>query len=342
MNVDIDLSPITTLIIDESRYARSFVRSAMHTFGLRTVHEAADGPAAFEILARTPIQLIIVGHEIRPMNGIDFTRLLRAGQVVPCVEIPVIMISGDAERTAVAAARTAGVNEFLVKPLSTESLFRRVRAIFVNPRPFVHSPTFTGPDRRGLNRAPPGPDRRIAPPLARPPAILGVKGIGGPKPPPPPPPPGTIPGPARHYFPAGTTIFAEGDSGDVAYVVESGAVEILKAAGETSLRLGLIGPNGVFGEMALIDGKPRMASARTTADTTCLSIPMASLRAQLGKTPDLVILVLETLLADIRRMGRELGETRAALEHRRTMAQGAAGATGRPAAIQPSVPPPTE
>ena len=317
MNTDLDLSSITALVVDDSRYARSFIRTALTSFGLRSVVEAADGPAAFVVLAERPVHLVIVDYEMSPMNGIDFTRLLRSGQAVPCVDVGVVMVSGDASREVVVAARDAGVSEFLVKPLSTESLYRRVRSVLTSPRAFVQAPGFVGPDRRALARPPAEGERRVAPPLARPrpllsPAVLSPAGAVAP-----PPPPAPAARTSHRRFAAGATIFAEGDPGDVAYVVEAGRVEIVKTVDGHATRLGLIGPNGVFGEMALIDGEPRMAGARAVEDTQCLIVPMAALRAQIGKTPDLVILVLETLLGDIRRMGRELGVARAALDRRR-------------------------
>ena len=242
--------------------------------------------------------------------------------MAPCVDVAVLMVSGDAAKEVVVDARNAGVNEFLVKPVSAESLYRRVRNVLVNPKAFVQTADFIGPDRRTLSRPPPGvPERRIAPPLPKPPPLVFPAGYAVPD--------GTAHRPVitvksesvertgRKKFAAGQMIFQEGERGDVAYVVESGRVEIFKTVGEHSIILGQIGPNGVFGEMALIDNEPRMASARADAETVCLIIPMAALKAQIGKTPDLVILVLETLLHDIRKMGRELGQVRAALERRR-------------------------
>ena len=62
-------------------------------------------------------------------------------------------------------------------------------------------------------------------------------------------------------------------------------------------------------------GPPTRTSAPSTVART--PRPMAALKSQIGKTPDLVILVLETLLYDIRKMGRELGQVRATLERKR-------------------------
>ncbi|KAF0222595.1 MAG: CheY-like [Rhodospirillaceae bacterium] len=324
MIVDIDLSTITVLIIDDSRYARSFIKSALQSFGARQVVEAGDGPEGVEVLRDRKIDLVLVDYDMQPLDGIAFTRLIRAGEVPPCTDLPIIMVSGAADMDTVVLARNAGITEFLAKPVSAESLFRRVRSVLLNPRPFVRADAFVGPCRRTMDRPPPeGVNRRRAAPLLKPRPLIEI-------------PPG-IAQPmvrlamdqstqaartggersSRRRFKAGETIFAEGDAGDEAYVIESGRVSIFKVVGDQKVVLGELIDNGVFGEMALIDDEPRMASAEALADTVCLVLPKAALKSQLNRTPDLVILVLETLLHDIRKMGRELAEARARVRARR-------------------------
>ncbi len=62
---------------------------------------------------------------------------------------------------------------------------------------------------------------------------------------------------------AGETIFAEGDAADSMFVVETGSVDILK----DQTLLETISPGGFFGEMGLVEGKPR--SARAVCKTDC-------------------------------------------------------------------------
>lgn len=325
MIVDIDLSPVNVLIIDDSRYARSFIKSALFSFGVRNVSEAGDGPAGIEILREAKIDLVLVDHDMQPMDGVAFTRMVRTGAEVECREVPIIMVSGMAEMEKVIEARNAGVNEFLVKPVSADSLFRRVRNALVNPRPFVVTDAYVGPCRRIVQRpSPEEQDRRTAPPLPRPrPVVTVPPGIAQPtirraveqgqqaaK-------GGSSDKTSRKRFKAGTTIFSEGDSGDEAYVIETGRVLIIKDVAGKAVTLGEIGQHGIFGEMALIDDHPRMASARAAEDTVCMVIPKAALKSQINRTPDLVILVVETLLHDIRKMGRELVEARARVKAKR-------------------------
>ena len=74
-------------------------------------------------------------------------------------------------------------------------------------------------------------------------------------------------------FEANKVVLAEGDHGDQAYLIREGVVEIRKRAyGESPRVLARLGPNDVFGEMALIDNRPHMASAITTEPTELVAI----------------------------------------------------------------------
>ncbi|MFP6594627.1 MAG: cyclic nucleotide-binding domain-containing protein [Dehalococcoidia bacterium] len=66
----------------------------------------------------------------------------------------------------------------------------------------------------------------------------------------------------------GEMLFEEGDTGDAAYVIESGALEVLKSSGDRQILLNALSPGDVVGEMALIDNAPRMAGVRASEATT--------------------------------------------------------------------------
>lgn len=76
----------------------------------------------------------------------------------------------------------------------------------------------------------------------------------------------------RLKFEKDQAIFLEGDPGDRAYVVEAGEVAIVRNVDGKPQMLGTIGKGGMFGEMALIDGEPRMAAAIAVKETTCFVI----------------------------------------------------------------------
>ncbi len=67
----------------------------------------------------------------------------------------------------------------------------------------------------------------------------------------------------RLVFYAGDVIFKEGEDGNWAYLIQSGKIEIFCESAHGGFdQLGILGPGRLFGEMALIDNVPRMATAR--------------------------------------------------------------------------------
>ena len=104
----------------------------------------------------------------------------------------------------------------------------------------------------------------------------------------------------RKTYKPGEIIFKEGDSGNEAYVIEEGAVEISKSEGRAELILSVLKPGGVIGEMALIDSAPRMATARAARKTTLIVIPKTVFSKILGKTDAVVRVILMALLGRLR------------------------------------------
>lgn len=110
-------------------------------------------------------------------------------------------------------------------------------------------------------------------------------------------------------FTAGTTIFATGQPGDTMYVVRSGEVEIFFTT-DTGERFILETANagGFFGEISLLDGGPRTASAVATQDCDVLVVDRGDLEEFLAKRP---AAALDLLAAT----GRRIRETNKLLRH---------------------------
>ncbi len=87
----------------------------------------------------------------------------------------------------------------------------------------------------------------------------------------------------RKVVEAGKYIFREGESGTEAYLINDGEVEISRKAGERKVVIARVGKGSVIGEMALIDTKPRMASAKAVSATTLMVVPKAELQARLDR-----------------------------------------------------------
>ena len=107
----------------------------------------------------------------------------------------------------------------------------------------------------------------------------------------------------RKVVPPGGFVFKEGSTGDHAFIIQSGTVELLK--GETIIAE--LVTNTIFGEMALIDGAPRMASARAKTETTLIVIPRSVVDAKLKGVDPFVIKLLGILVQNVRTMAGKLG-----------------------------------
>jgi two-component system chemotaxis response regulator CheY len=149
------------LIVDDNHHMRVLLSEILKAVGVRHIHEASDGAQGLKMMRSHPIDIIMTDLSMEPMDGIDFVRLLRRSPDSPNQLCPVIMITGHSTLTRVQAARNAGVNEFLAKPLTARGVVERISQVIDHPRPFVKSEDYFGPDRR--RRADPnfrGPFRR--------------------------------------------------------------------------------------------------------------------------------------------------------------------------------------
>ena len=101
-------------------------------------------------------------------------------------------------------------------------------------------------------------------------------------------------------FDAGERIFLEDDAADCMYLVRSGTVDVITFG----TVLESVGPGGIFGEMALIDGGPRSAAALAAEATEVALIDKETFHALLREEPAFALEVMRVLAQRIRRMGR--------------------------------------
>ena len=116
----------------------------------------------------------------------------------------------------------------------------------------------------------------------------------------------------REIFSAGQEIFRCGDSGDCAYLVEEGAVEVLVDKEDGEHRIKLIGKNELFGEIALIDYQPRTATVRAVERTTLVPIPRKLMEGLLEQSDPVLRHVLLVILERFRNRNEESPATKSA------------------------------
>ena len=113
----------------------------------------------------------------------------------------------------------------------------------------------------------------------------------------------------RQRFAAEKFVFLEGDAGDKCYIIEDGEVRISKhIPGMGEEALAVLKTGNYFGEMALIDGSPRSATAITNTDTSCLVIDKAALDNLLNSNHELGYKIMVVFCQTLSKRLRETNE----------------------------------
>ncbi len=145
---DYNFQSLSVLICDDSLQIRALVKNCLMAFGINDVHEASNAEAAFEELLDSDPDLLITDWNLGESCGLELVRRIRTSMEAPNPYLPIIMLTGHSEMERVEIARDAGVSSFLAKPMSAQSLFKRLASLVEDNRPFIRCTDFFGPDRR--------------------------------------------------------------------------------------------------------------------------------------------------------------------------------------------------
>jgi CRP-like cAMP-binding protein len=98
----------------------------------------------------------------------------------------------------------------------------------------------------------------------------------------------------------GEVIFHEGNPSEDAYIVGLGSIEILENTAEGQKVLGVLGKNEIFGEMGLIDGLPRTATARAREDSVVYVLTPKTFDNMVQENPEALMPILKILISRLR------------------------------------------
>ena len=148
------------LIVDPNAFMRSLIKNVLNVFGAGKFIEADDGADAFKRMQSFVPDIILTEWMMAPLNGLEFTRLVRTEKDSPNPYVPIIMVTAHAESGNVLVARDAGINGFVAKPVSPTNLLRHIIEVIEYPRPFISNTGYFGPDRRRRSAEHVGLERR--------------------------------------------------------------------------------------------------------------------------------------------------------------------------------------
>jgi two-component system, chemotaxis family, chemotaxis protein CheY len=144
------LEALRVLIVDDEHAMRKVTRSLLQAIGIKNIAEAIDCDSGLDAIRAWAPDIVILDWQMPGANGAEFMRQLRSPRDFPCPDVPVIMLTGHGERSRVVEAVKLGVNEFLLKPVSTNALLTRIVAILTKPRRIVQKGDYYGPEPRPL------------------------------------------------------------------------------------------------------------------------------------------------------------------------------------------------
>ncbi len=145
------LQALKVLVVDDEHTMRKVTRSLLQAIGIKDIHEAPDGRRGLEEIATLAPDVVILDWEMPTLNGPDFMRYVRSPGHFPYPAVPVIMLTAYGERSRVVEAVQLGVNEYLLKPVSSQALLARLVAIIAKPRRMVKKGNYYGPEPRVMS-----------------------------------------------------------------------------------------------------------------------------------------------------------------------------------------------
>jgi two-component system chemotaxis response regulator CheY len=116
------------LTVDDFSTMRRIIKNILHHLGYLNVVEADDGSIALAMLQTQDIDFVISDWNMPQMNGLELLKAIRADDKLQ--HVPVLLVTAEALKENVVEAVKAGVNGYIVKPFTAETLRKKIIAIF--------------------------------------------------------------------------------------------------------------------------------------------------------------------------------------------------------------------
>ena len=120
---------LKVLVVDDEPTMRKVTRALLQAIGIKDIDDASDGRSGLEEICSRAPDIVILDWEMPSPNGPEFMRAAALARHFPLPDVPVIMLTGYSERSRVVEAMRLGVNEFLLKPVSSTALLARIVSI---------------------------------------------------------------------------------------------------------------------------------------------------------------------------------------------------------------------
>ncbi|HET6397887.1 chemotaxis response regulator CheY [Pseudoxanthomonas sp. J35] len=116
------------LIVDDFSTMRRIVKNLLNDLGYSNTAEADDGHSALAALRSAPFDFVVTDWNMPGMTGIELLRAIRADEKLKT--LPVLMVTAEAKREQIIEAAQNGVNGYIIKPFTAQTLEEKLGKIF--------------------------------------------------------------------------------------------------------------------------------------------------------------------------------------------------------------------
>src|SRR5690606_16958518 len=116
------------LIVDDFSTMRRIIKNLLRELGFTNTQEADDGNTALPMLKKGGFDFLVTDWNMPGMTGIELLQAVRADPELS--SLPVLMVTAEAKREQIIRAAEAGVNGYIVKPFTANTLKEKIEKIF--------------------------------------------------------------------------------------------------------------------------------------------------------------------------------------------------------------------
>ena len=112
------------ITVDDSSTMRRIIKNTIKKLGFETILEAGNGVEALEVMSKNKVDMIVTDWNMPEMDGLTFVKAVRAKDEYK--DLPILMITTEAAKEDILTALRSGVNNYVVKPFTPETLQEKV------------------------------------------------------------------------------------------------------------------------------------------------------------------------------------------------------------------------
>lgn len=120
------LENLNCIIIDDDKFARNFTKTTLNQIGIKNIKEAANAIDGEELIRSSRVDIIFTDQQMPEKTGLEMIEDLLKIDPEFTQKIPVIMITSDTREVTVLKAKELNIREYIIKPLSSGILKKRV------------------------------------------------------------------------------------------------------------------------------------------------------------------------------------------------------------------------